>query len=314
MAVLTLLPQLAGILGLSVVSGVNLYLAVLAVGIAERFHWVTGLPPELHILSHPLVLATAGLLFLVEFFADKIPFVTVIWDSIHTVIRPLGGALLALGAAGQLHPVVQVLAMLAGGTIALGSHGTKMGLRLLAHTTPEPTTHSLLSVAEDVGVLGLLALVYTHPYIALPVLAAILVLIALLLPLAFRVVNFLLSSLGGRIRSWVNQAGRQDVPRWVELALLEVEPLEAAWVGRAFARRVKGAPRLREGYLARIGNRWVFIHRGIFRTKAILMEEGRREPVRLDTGLFWDCAVFLREGKVQDFLILKDRAAGLRPD
>ena len=314
MAVLTLLPQLAGILGLSVVSGVNLYLAVLAVGIAERFHWVTGLPPELHILSHPLVLAAAGLLFLVEFFADKIPFVTVIWDTVHTVIRPLGGGLLALGAAGQLHPVAQVLALLAGGTIALGSHGTKMGLRLLAHTTPEPTTHSLLSVAEDIGVLGLLALVYSHPYIALPVLAGILLIIALLLPLVFRVVNFLLSSLGGRIRSWVRQAGPQEAPRWVELALLEVEPVAADWVGRAFARRVKGAPRLREGYLARLGNRWVFIHRGIFGTKAILMEEGRREPVRLDAGLFWDSAVFLREGKVQEFLILKDRASGLRPD
>ncbi len=314
MAVLTLLPQLASILGLSVVSGVNLYLAVLAVGFAERFHWVTGLPPELHILSHPLVLAASGLLFLVEFFADKIPFITVIWDTVHTVIRPLGGALLALGAAGQLHPMVQVLAVLVGGTVALGSHGTKMGIRLLAHTTPEPATHSLLSMAEDVGVLGLLALIYTHPYIAMPVLVAILLAIAWLLPLVFRVANFLLSSLGGRIMSWMRQAGRDEVPRWVELALLEVEPVEAAWVGRAFARKVKGVPRLREGYLARLGNRWVFIHRGVFRTKVILMEEGRREPVRLDTGLFWDSAVFLREGKVQEFLVPKDQASGLRPD
>ncbi len=310
---MTLLPQLAGILGLSVVSGVNLYLAVLAVGFAERFHWVTGLPPELHILSHPLVLTAAGLLFLVEFFADKIPFVTVIWDAVHTVIRPLGGALLALGAAGQLHPVAQTLAMLAGGTIALGSHGTKMGVRLLAHTTPEPATHSLLSMAEDLGVLGLLALVYTHPYIAVPVLAAILVLIALLLPLVFRVANFLLTSLGGRIMSWVRQAGRREVPRWVDLALLEVDPVEADWVGRAFARRVKGAPRLREGYLARFGNRWVFLHRGVFRTRTLRVEEDRRDPVRLDSGLFWDSAVFLRDGKVQEFLILKDWVSGLRP-
>jgi len=298
--------QLAGILGLSVVSGVNLYLAVLAVGLGQRFQWITGLPAALQILSHPLVLGAAGLLFLVEFFADKIPFVTVIWDTAHTIIRPLGGALLALGAAGQLHPVLQVIALLGGGTIALGSHGTKMGVRLLAHTTPEPATHSLLSVAEDLGVVGLLALVYAYPYIAVPVLLAILVALAFLLPLVFRVAHFLLTSLGGRIRSWMSQAGRQEVPRWVDLALLEADPLAADWVGRAFARRAKGVPRLREGYLARFGHRWVFVHRGFFRTRTVPVQEERRDPARWDKGLLWNSAVFLRNGKVQEFLVLKD--------
>jgi len=306
------LQQLVSILGLSVVSGINLYLAVLAVGLAERFHWVTGLPSELHILSHPLVLTAAGVLFLIEFFADKIPFVTVLWDSVHTVIRPLGGALLALGAAAHLHPVVQVIAALTGGTIALGSHGTKMGVRLLAHTAPEPAAHSLLSVAEDAAVVGLLALAYAHPRIALCVLAALLLFIAMLLPLVLRVFRFTLTSLAGRIMAWVRSAERRQVPRWVELALLEVDSGGADWVGRAFARRVKGVPRLRGGYLARLGNRWIFIHRGVLGTKVLQMEEGRREPARLDAGMLWDSAVFLREGKVQDFLIPKDWSSGLR--
>jgi len=305
---MTPISTLASILGLSVVSGVNLYLSVLAVGLAQRLHWISGLPPELHLLAHPAVITLAGLLCLIEFFADKLPFVTVLWDGIHTFIRPAGGALLALGAAGQLHPMVQVLALLLGGSIALGTHGTKMGVRLLAHTTPEPAAHSLISVAEDVGVLGLLALVYSHPYIALPVLAAILLLLAVMLPLLFRILNFLLVGLAGRVMSWVRTAGRHEVPNWVELALLELDPAGSPHVLRAFARRVKGAPRLKEGYLAHVGGHWTFLQRGLFSSGCIHLDEGRFEPARIDRGLLWDAVVFLREGKVQVFFLPKDWA------
>jgi hypothetical protein len=197
------MPTVSGLLGLALASGVNLYLAVLLVGLAERFHWVSGLPAELQVLATPVVLGSAGVLFLIEFVADKVPFVTVFWDGLHTFIRPIGGALLALAAVGHLNPTLQVLAMLAGGTIALGAHGTKMGIRLLAHATPEPATHSLISLAEDVGVVGLLALAYSHPYVALPILFAAILAIALLIPRLFRILNSLLTALAGRINSWV---------------------------------------------------------------------------------------------------------------
>jgi hypothetical protein len=298
--------SLAAILGLSVVSGVNLYLSVLVVGLAERFRWIAGLPPELQVLGHPVVLILAGLLCLVEFFADKIPFVTVVWDGLHTFIRPIGGALLALKAAGQLDPTVQVLAMLAGGTIALGAHGTKMGVRMLAHTAPEPATHSLISLAEDVGVVGLLALVYSHPYVAIPILLVILLIILMLLPTLFRILHFLLVGLAGRLMSWVRRAGRNDVPHWVELAILELDPFGSEHVIRAFARKVKGAARWKEGYLAHIGLRWLFIHRGLFKPKAVLMDEGRYDPLRFDQGSMWDSLVFLQEGKPQVFFVPKD--------
>jgi hypothetical protein len=298
--------SLADILGLSVVSGVNLYLSVLAIGLAERFHWVAGLPPELHVLGHPAVLITAGLLCLIEFFVDKIPFVTVVWDGIHTFIRPIGGALLALRAAGHLDPTVQVLAMLAGGTIALGAHGTKMGVRVLAHSTPEPASHSLISLAEDVGVIGLLALVYTHPYVAIPILVAIILGILLLLPALFRILQFLLVGLNGCIMAWVKRPGRSEVPLWAELALLEFDPSGCGRVTRAFARKVKGATRLKEGYLAHTRNRWLFVHRGLFKSKAILMDEGPDDPVRIDKGAIWDSLAFLQEGKPQVFFVPKD--------
>ena len=308
------LATLAEILGLAVVSGINLYLAVLTVGLAEHFHWISGLPPELHVLAHPAVLIAAALLFLIEFFADKVPFVTVIWDGIHTFVRPVGGALLALGAAGNLHPTVQVIAMLAGGTIALGTHGSKMGFRLLAHTTPEPTAHSLISVAEDAGVVGLLALAYSHPYVAIPVLVAIILFTALTLPLLFRVLHFLLAGFAGRVMSWVRKAGRHEVADWAELAVLELDPKGSHRVVRAFARKVKGAPRLKDGYLARIADQWHFIHRGLFKTKTIPMDPSGIDPLRVGKGLIWDSLVFLRDGKAQVFFLPKDWSRSFHGD
>lgn len=172
---------LSGILGLAVAAGVNLYLAVLTVGLSLRFGWLSGVPESLHILAHPVVLTVAGGLYLVEFVADKVPFVTPVWDTVHTVIRPVGAAFLALGAAAKLDPLMQALAVLAAGSIAFGTHSTKMGVRLTAHAVPEPVTHSVISVAEDVGVVALLALVYTHPWIAIPVILGLLLLVGVTL-------------------------------------------------------------------------------------------------------------------------------------
>jgi len=184
---MNVMQSLAAILGLGFASGVNLYLGALVTGLAIRFHLVTNLPPELGILAHPAVLVVAGLLFALEFLADKVPVVASIWDAVHTFIRPVGGALLALGAAGHLAPSTQVLAALAGGTLALGTHSAKMGLRLAAHVAPEPATFTAISTAEDVGVTGLLVLAYTHPIPALIILAILIVFAVVLLLRAMQV-------------------------------------------------------------------------------------------------------------------------------
>jgi hypothetical protein len=195
------LQTLAAILGISVVSGINLYATALTIGLAIRYGWVTGLPPDLQVLAHPVVLIAAGAMYAVEFIADKAPFITPVWDVIHTVIRPLGASLLALGAAGNLDPKVQVLAVLAGGSSALGTHSTKMGVRLAAHAIPEPVTHSLISLAEDVGVVGLLILAWQHPLIAIPVLLGLLALCTWLLTVVSRGLRSLLRSVFGRLRA-----------------------------------------------------------------------------------------------------------------
>ncbi|MCG8652573.1 MAG: DUF4126 domain-containing protein, partial [Pirellulales bacterium] len=155
---------LVSALGLSFVSGINLYATVLVVGLAHRYGLFETLPAGLEVLSNPWVLGLAGVLYSLEFFADKVPFVATIWDGFHTFIRPMGAALIALGAAEQFGPLGQVAAMLVGGSVALGTHSTKAGFRMLANTAPEPTTHSVISVAEDVGVVGLTALVFAYPW------------------------------------------------------------------------------------------------------------------------------------------------------
>lgn len=189
---------LSSILGLGFASGVNLYASVLVVGLGVRYGWLQGLPGDLQVLANPVVLAIAGVMYFLEFFADKIPYVSVAWDSVHTFIRPLGGAALALASAAHLSPEMQAVAMLAGGTAALGAHSTKMGYRLIAHASPEPVSDSIFSLAEDAGVVGLVSLVYLHPVVGLAVVCVLLVAVFFALRLVIRV----LRGVARRVGSW----------------------------------------------------------------------------------------------------------------
>jgi uncharacterized protein DUF4126 len=164
--------------GFSFAAGVNLYATVAILGLASRFDWVT-LPPQFAIFDDNVVIGVAGVLYLVEFFADKIPYVDTVWDVLHTAIRPLGGAFIAVASLGDASPAMQGLAALLGGTLAAGSHLTKASTRAVANTSPEPLSNWLLSLAEDgfVVALGLLALRY--PVAALAVVAVSVVLIAM---------------------------------------------------------------------------------------------------------------------------------------
>lgn len=299
--------RLAGFLGLSLVSGVNLYLAVLVAGLGHRFGWFPGLPPELAVLGHPLLLTLAGLLFLLEFLADKVPFVTPVWDFVHTFIRPLGGALLAAGAVGQAPPLVQAIAALLGGTIALGTHGTKMGARLLLHAAPEPAAHGALSLAEDLGVVALVVLAYRHPYVAVPVLLALLAVLAWLLPRVLRALRFFLSALKGRVLS--GPARRARIPHQVEAALLDRDPAGSDTVLPAFALRATGAVRFRRGYLARFPGGWAFLHRRTFRDRWLDLGA---TPARHDPGWLSDRLLFHTDGRLQVFLIAKDWSAHIK--
>jgi uncharacterized protein DUF4126 len=155
---------LAAILGISFSAGLNTYATVLALGLLDRFG-IVDLPPGLHAVATAPVLIAAALLYLVEFVADKIPWFDTVWDGIHMVIRPAAGALLAYGVVGNVDPQWQVIAALAGGSIALTSHTTKASTRAAVNLSPEPFSNWFLSLAEDGVAFFLVWLVTTHPFI-----------------------------------------------------------------------------------------------------------------------------------------------------
>jgi len=160
---------LAVALGLAALAGVDLYLTVFATGLAIHFHWITLAPQyqSLEVLGNPWIISIAGVLYSLEFFADKIPWVDSIWDAVHTVIRPIGGALLAIQVLGHPSPAFTVIvALLAGGT-SLIAHTAKAATRLASNTSPEPLTNIGLSLGEDAAVLGGLTLVNLSPLLAL---------------------------------------------------------------------------------------------------------------------------------------------------
>jgi len=165
-------------LGFATLSGINLYLTTFLAGLAVRFNWINLADKyeNLEILANPWIIGVAGVLFLVEFFADKIPWLDSSWDAVHTFIRPIGGTLLALTALGEMDPVVSVIAALLGGGTTLITHATKAGGRLLINMSPEPVSNTVASLGEDGLVLGGLGLMAGAPVIAFFVFLAVVIL------------------------------------------------------------------------------------------------------------------------------------------
>lgn len=158
-------PQLLALAAaLGWLSGIRLYAAVFVVGAVGFAGWIE-LPPGLQVLQHPGVLAASGFMCLVEFFADKVPVVDSIWDTVHTVIRIPAGAALAAAALGADSQAMAWIAALLGGTLAATSHATKMTTRAAVNTSPEPFSNVAVSLLEDGFTLFMLWLAAEHPVI-----------------------------------------------------------------------------------------------------------------------------------------------------
>ncbi|MFT3807705.1 DUF4126 domain-containing protein [Arenimonas sp.] len=164
-------------LALAALSGVRAYLTVLGVGLAGLMGWIE-LPPGLEVATSPWVLGTAGALTVIEFFADKIPGVDSGWDLLNTLLRVPVGAFLA---AATLSPDGQLgtAALVAGGSAALLTHSLKTTTRALINASPEPVSNWTASAGEDVTAIGVLALVFAHPWLALGLLVGVLSCVAL---------------------------------------------------------------------------------------------------------------------------------------
>jgi hypothetical protein len=173
-----LLVTLGRTLGFSFAAGLNLYATVAIIGLAARYHWVE-LPSQFRVFDNEWVIGLALVLYVVEFVADKVPWVDTIWDGIHTAVRPLGGALIAVATLGEASPTVQGVVALLGALTAGGSHLTKAGTRAFVNATPEPFSNWALSLFEDIFVVALGLVTLKYPLVALGVSAVILLAMAL---------------------------------------------------------------------------------------------------------------------------------------
>jgi hypothetical protein len=182
-------------MGVGWASGLNLYAVILMLGILGTTGNIV-LPPELQILTNPIVIGAAAIMYLVEFFADKVPGVDTGWDTLHTFIRVPAGALLAAGAVGPVNPALGVAAGLLGGGLAALSHATKAGTRVLINSSPEPFTNWTASITEDVLVIGGIWAALHHPWFFLCFLAAFILLAIWLLPKIWQGIRKLFGFLG----------------------------------------------------------------------------------------------------------------------
>lgn len=187
--------EILGLAGsLSLLAGWRLYLCILATGLAMRYGAVP-LPEHLEalrVLANPWVIGVSGLAALAELLADKVAWLDSLWDTVHTIVRPLGGALLTLAIVDPADPAPQVVAFILGGSGALLAHGGKAGARAVVNASPEPFSNVVVSTTEDIVTGGLLYLAYQYPVIAAVIAVLLLALAIALLLLARRVLKRIL--------------------------------------------------------------------------------------------------------------------------
>ncbi len=186
-------------MGTAWTSGINLYATVAALGIAGRMEMIQ-LPPDLQVLMHPGVITVACIMYVIEFFADKVPYVDSGWDVLHTFIRIPAGAVLAARSLGDVNPALELMALLAGGAVATAAHGTKATLRLFINTSPEPFSNWTASVTEDFTVLGGIWMIFNHPLLMIILVVTFVAFVIWAVPKLFRLAKRGFQALRARIR------------------------------------------------------------------------------------------------------------------
>ncbi len=172
---------IALVMGVAWASGINLYAAIATLG-ALGLTGHINLPPDLEVLSNPLVLAAAGLMYSIEFITDKVPGLDTLWDAIHTFIRIPAAVVLSASAIGDVSPALTIAAGLVGGSLATVSHATKAGSRVIINTSPEPVSNWTVSLGEDIAVFTGLWVALNYPAVFLALLAIMILLMIWLLP------------------------------------------------------------------------------------------------------------------------------------
>ncbi len=206
-----ILEQLGLALGLASLAGLNLYLTVFLTGLLVRFDalHLAAKYQSIEVLGHDWVLIAAGVLYAIEFCADKVPWFDSLWDSIHTLVRPVGGTLLAMQALGEMPPHMEVIGALLAGGAALTTHSAKAGTRLLANHSPEPASNIALSITEDIIVVAGTLVMLMKPILALCIFTAVLIVLWLVLPRIFRVLRRSFEIVRSKCRALVSRKPMQ---------------------------------------------------------------------------------------------------------
>ncbi len=201
-------------MGAAWASGINLYATIFMLG----YLGTTGnidLPPDLMVVTDPLVMTSAGLMYCVEFFADKTPGVDTAWDTLHTFIRIPLGAVLAMGAVGDMTPAVELAAFIVGGSLTAATHATKTGSRIVINSSPEPVTNWTASIGEDLLVITGIWAALNHPVAFLIALIIFIALMIWLLPKIWRGVKHIFNSIRnfftGDLKNEVNETGNEII-------------------------------------------------------------------------------------------------------
>jgi hypothetical protein len=181
-------------MGMAWASGINLYAALLTLGVLANTGNIV-LPEELQVVANPLVMVSAGVMYVVEFFADKIPGVDTVWDALQSFVRIPGGAILAAAAIGDVSPAAQISAAILGGGLSAATHATKVGSRVMINTSPEPVSNWGASLGEDVAVIGGVWAALNHPYVFVSLLLVFIVLMVWLLPRLWRGVGIVIAKI-----------------------------------------------------------------------------------------------------------------------
>jgi len=300
---------LGSILGIGFLSGIRLYGTVLAIGLAVRLGWLhlSHALSHLAVLADTRVLVVAGALVALEFIADKIPWVDSLWDSIHTVIRPVGAALLGFQALGPTDPAVQAIVMILCGSMALAGHSSKAATRLAANHSPEPFSNIGLSVLEDLFVPFGLWLALKHPAVTLSLLGAFLAVFLWLSPKVFRFLRVELMALAWLVRRYFATAAPG-----VQVLLGVRVPAGAQGVRCVAAKSIEGL-RHSIGYLRWGPDQVVFETRRLFRNRTYAIPLRELVEARWTNGLLLDQLTLRGGSRDRTFYVFKAPPQAPRP-
>jgi len=310
------LALLGSTLGLGLLSGIRLYSTVLAVGLGVRFGLINLHPAlsHLNVLTHPAILTVAAVIFLVEFFADKIPWVDSLWDSVHTFIRPLGAALIGATAIGEVDPITKTAVALLCGGVALSGHSVKAGTRVLVNHSPEPFSNIGLSLVEDAVVVGGTWLSLAHPVFMFSVVVVFLILFIVISPKIFRLLRLEINGFFSLLEKFLSPA-----PNGADSTLVEALPEKYLqyWAKKALpahpqcrmacfaGKGVKGL-RYSMGYFCLAEHEAFFITRRSFRFRIHQIDLKTVSALYFKSKLLFDQLILQGGKKQQHFYFFKD--------